>query len=171
MGTPDKNVQMTEHLQPSVLVIVLRLLGVIFLLDTAMAVVIAGFYALNNAHEWHNAYIGFLLLAHTFKYIVITVTVVKLFADWAGRAYYLTGHHLVERLGLVNTTETTYELSQVKSVVVQQAWLGRHFNYGTIKLKFAGGGKQTDLLLRDIHNPSRYKEYFDQYMQVQGWVR
>jgi hypothetical protein len=35
-----KNAQMTDHLQPIVIVIVLRLLGVIFLLDTAMAFVI-----------------------------------------------------------------------------------------------------------------------------------
>lgn len=171
METPDKNVQMIEHLQPSVLVIVLRILGVIFLLDTAMALAIMGFYALNNAHEWHNAYIGILLLAHTFKYVVITITVVKLFANWAGRAYYLTDHHLIERLGLVNTTESTYELTQVESVIVQQTWLGRRFNYGTIKVKLSGGKKQTDLLLRDIHNPERYKDYFDQYMQVKGWIR
>jgi uncharacterized membrane protein YdbT with pleckstrin-like domain len=108
------------------------------------------------------------LVAHTFKYILITVTVVELFADWAGRADYVTGHHLVERLGLVNTTETTYELSQVKSVVVQQIWLGLRFNYGTIKLKFDDGGKQTVLMLRDINNPARYKQYFEQCMLVKG---
>lgn len=166
MEAPDKNVEMTEHLQPSVLVIVLRLLGVIFLLDTAMAFAIAGFYALNNVSQWHNAYIGVLLLAHTFKYAVITVAVVKLFADWAGRTYYLAGHQLVERLGLLTATQTTYELAQVKSVAIQQGWLGRRFNYGTIKLTFASTGNQTIILLRDINEPKRYQDYINQHLQA-----
>lgn len=159
------------HLQPSAVVIVLRILGVLFLLDTVLAFFILGFFGLNNFQEWHDAYIGVLLVAQTFKYIVVAVFVVKLFSKWAGRAYYLSGHHLIEKLGLVNTTETTYELSQVKSVVAQQSWLGRRFNFGTIKLKFAGSGKELEVILKDINNPNGYKDYFDQHLNVQGWVR
>lgn len=171
MQPPDNEAQITEHLQPSVVVILLQLLVMLFLLDTVMAALIAGFYALNNVHEWHNTYIAVLLLLHTVKYLFVTAIVVKLFSQWAGRSYYIHGHHLIERLGLVNITETTYELSQVKSVIIQQPWLGRRFNYGTIKLSFAGGGETKQLILRDINNPARYKAYIDQHMQVQGWVR
>lgn len=171
MESPNNLNRRLEHLQLSVLVIVLRLLAVLFLLDTIYALTIIGYFGLSNAHEWHNSYIWFLWLAHIVKYIIVTILVIRLFADWAGRAYYLAGHHLIERLGLVNNTETTYELSQVKSVVVKQNWLGRHFNYGTIKLSFAGSGVTKDVILRDIHNPNVYKEYFDQHLQVQGWVR
>lgn len=160
-----------EHLQPSVLVIVLRLLGVLLLFDAVYSLLLLGFFGLNNAHEWHNSYIGLLWVLNIVKYVVISGAVVKLFADWTGRAYYLSGHHLIERLGLINTTETTYELSQVKSVVLSQTWLGHRFNYGTIKLTFAGAGGSQDVRLRDIHNPNSYKDYFDQHLNVQGWVR
>lgn len=160
-----------EHLQPSVLVIVLRLLGALLFLDTILALIILGFFALNNVHEWHNSYILFLLLANTLKYFVLSALVIQMFGDWAGRAYYLSGHHLIEQLGLVNITETTYELSQVKSVIVKQSWLARRFNYGTILLSFAGGDKEKVLTLRDINNPMVYKQYFDEHLQVQGWVR
>lgn len=163
--------QQVEHLQPSVVVIVLRLLAALFLLDTVLALLIVGFFALNNAHDWHNSYILFLLLAQTIKYFVVTALIIQLFSEWAGRAYYLAGHHLIERLGLVNITETTYELSQVKSVIVKQSWLARRFNYGTIQLSFAGGGKEKEVTLRDINNPMAYKQYFDDHLQVQGWVR
>lgn len=160
-----------EHLQPSVLVIVLRLLGVLFLFDAIYSLLLLGFFGLNNAHEWHDSYIGLLWAANLVKYILVSATVMKLFAEWAGRAYYLSGHHLIERLGLINTTETTYELSQVKSVVLTQTWLGHRFDYGTIKLAFAGTGGSKDVKLRDIHNPNAYKDYFDQHLNVQGWVR
>ena len=163
--------QQIEHLQPSVLVIVLRLLAALFMLDTILALIILGFFALNNVHEWHNSYIIFLLLANIVKYFLLSGLIIQLFSDWAGRAYYLSGHHLIERLGLVNITETTYELSQVKSVVLRQTWLARRFNFGTILLSFAGGGKEKEVILRDINDPMKYKQYFDDHLQVQGWVR
>lgn len=160
-----------EHLQPSVIVIVLRLLAVLFFLDTIIALIILGFFALGNVHEWHNSYILFLLFANTVKYLFLSALIVQMFGDWVGRAYYLSGHHLIERLGLVNVTETTYELSQVKSVIVKQSWLARRFNFGTIVLSFAGGGKEKEVVLRDINNAMTYKQYFDEHLQVQGWVR
>ena len=160
-----------EHLQPNVLVVVLRLLAALFLLDTTYALLLFGFFALNDVHEWHSSYIALMILVLAIKYGITAVFTTKLFADWAGRAYYLSGHHLFERLGLVNITETTYELSQVKSVIVHQSWLGRRFNYGTIKLSFAGSDKQQEIMLRDVNNPMKYKRYFDDHLQVQGWVR
>lgn len=168
----DKNdIVATEHLQPSVIVLLFRLLGAIFLLDTVYSFLILGFFGLNNVHDWHDPYILFLWLAGIAKYLIITVMAVKIFAQWASRNYFIRGHHMIERLGLVNITETTHELSQVKSVIVRQTWLGRRFNYGTIKLSLAGGTGAEEVILRDINNPTRYKNYFDQHMQVQGWVR
>lgn len=163
--------EITEHLQPSVIVLLFRLLGAIFLLDTVYSFLILGFFALNNVHDWHDPYVLLLWLADIAKYLIITGMAIKIFAQWAGRNYYIHGHHLVERLGLVNITETTHELSQVKSVIVRQAWLGRRFNYGTIKLNFAGSAPVEEVVLRDITNPARYKDHFDQHMQVQGWIR
>lgn len=160
-----------EHLQPNVIVLLFRLLGVIFLLDTVYSFLILGFFALSNDHDWHNSYVLLLWLAGIFKFLLIASVAIKIFAQWAGRNYYIHGHHLVDRLGLVNITETTHELSQVKSVIVGQTWLGRRFNYGTIKLSLAGGSGTELVIMRDINDPSRYKDYFDQHMQVQGWIR
>lgn len=169
---PSTNTKpMLEHLQPSVLVIVLRLLAVLFMLDIIYAFIILGFFSLNDLHDWHNSYILFLWLVHAAKYLIITFAVIKLFAQWAGRNYYLSGHHLIERLGLFNITETTHELSQVKSIVVRQTWLGRRFNYGIIKLSFAGAAVEQEIIIRDVNDPIKYKKYFDEHLQVQGWIR
>jgi uncharacterized membrane protein YdbT with pleckstrin-like domain len=171
MEVADGKKQMVEHLQPSIVVILLRLIATIFMLDTLYALLVVGFFGLNNFHDWHNSYIYGLLLTHTVKYIFITAVVIKLFIDWASRAYYLSGHHLIEKIGLVNTTETTHELSQVKEVVVRRSWLGRRFNFGTIVLSLAGSAKSQDVIIRDINDPLEYKRYFDEHLQVQGWVR
>lgn len=166
-----KEKQMMEHLQPSAMVILLRLVAAIFLIDTLFALFVIGYYFLGNLHQWHDAYIAVLLAAHTIKFILVTIFIVKLFTRWASRAYYLSGHHLIERIGIVNITETTHELSQVKSVVVKQSWVGQRFHFGTIILTLAGAAKPDEIVLRDINNAKEYKEYFDEYLQVQGWVR
>lgn len=161
-------------MQPSIILIVLKLLASLFIVDTLYALLLLGFLGflgLNNVHQWHTAYVVFLVLVHTIKYVIVAGLVIQQFTEWAGRAYYLSGHHLVERIGLVNITETTHELSQVKSVVLSQTWVGRHFNFGTIKLSFVGNGKEKILALRNITNPGKYKKYFDEHLQVQGWVR
>ncbi len=165
--------EITEHLQPSVLVIVLRLLAVLFMIDTIYALLILGFMGLDNVHDWHTPYIAFLWLAHTLKFVLIAMVVIRLFADWAGRTYYLSGHHLIQKLGLVNITETTFELSQLKSLTVKQGWLGRRFNFGTVGLTFSAYGDQQSVTLREINNPYRYKKYFDDYLEhyLKGEVR
>lgn len=168
---PTNSKPVIEHLQRSAIVIALRLLAILFMLDVIYAVIIVGFLGLNDLHEWHNSYVLFLLLAQIVKYLLLSVLVIRLFVDWAGRSYYLSGHHLIERIGLITITETTHELSQVKSVVVKQGWLGRRFNYGTIRLSLAGSDEQNEVKLTEINNPYKYKQYFDEHLQLAGWVR
>lgn len=163
--------QTIEHLQPNVVVILFKLIATTFMLDTAYGLLLLGFFGLGNFHDWHNSYIYGLVLTHIAKYILISLVMIKLFIDWTSRAYYLSGHHLIEIIGLVNTTETTHELSQVKEVVLKRSWLGRRFNYGTIVLTIAGSSEQQDIVISNINNPLDYKRYFDEHLQVQGWVR
>lgn len=171
MEQPVNNDTLAEHLQRSIVTILLRLLAAIFMLDVVYGFLILGFLGLDNLHGWHLPYVYVLFVTNLLKYLVMTAVVISLFVDWAGRSYYLSGHHLIEHVGLINITETTHELSQVKSVVFNQTWLGRRFNYGTIRLTLAGTGGNQEVIIRDVNNPSRYRQHFDQHLQVQGWVR
>ncbi len=168
MKTPSNKKFTVEHLRPSAVVIVLRLLAVLFLFDTVYAFIIFVFFGLGDSQLLHSSFVVVLWLLHTIKYILVTVIVIRLFANWAGRAYYLSGHHLVERLGLVNTTETTYELSQLKSIALSQNWLGRRFNYATFVLKFSGSNTSSNVILRDINNPSRYLDILNEHLKARG---
>lgn len=159
------------HLRPSVVVIVMRLLAALFLLNILFVALLLGFFGLSNLHDWHASYVLALVALAFVNLGMLTAIVIQLFAAWAGRNYYLIGHHLIEKLGILNVTEVTHELSQMKSVVAYQTWLGRKFNFGTIKLSFAGAGSDREVVIRDITDPAAYKKYFDAHLQVQGWVR
>ena len=169
---PPKPKETVEHLQPSVPVLVARLLAVIFIIDGVYSLLILGFAAVSAYPSWHVSYVSVLFIAQVAKYLFVAAAIIQLFSQWAGQSYFLHGHHLVERLGLVNITEKTYELSQVKSVEMRQTWFARRFNYGTIKLSFASASKKPqEVILADVTNPMKYKSYFDDHLQIQGWVR
>lgn len=170
MDTTYKN-QPIGHLRPSVVVVVLRLLSSLFMLNILFVGLLLGFFGLNSLHEWHSSYILALVVFAFINLGILSAIVIQLFSAWAGRNYYLIGHHLIERLGILNITEITHELSQVKSVVASQTWLGRRFNFGTIRLSFAGASGDQEVVIRDIADPTTYKRYFDEHLQVQGWVR
>lgn len=159
------------HLRPSVVVIVMNLLAAVFLVNVVFIALLLGFFILNDLHQWHTSYIVGLIFLAIVNLAVLAGVVVQLFATWAGRNYYLLGHHLIEKRGIINITEITHELSQVKSVVSHQTWLGRRFNFGTIRLSFAGAAADKEIIIRDINDPYLYKQYFDEHLQVQGWVR
>lgn len=171
MKKSEDTKQLVEHLQPSIIVILLRILATIFILDTLYVLFIFAFYGLYDLHEWHDSYILGLVLIHTVKFVFIVAIIIKFFIGWASRGYYLSGHQLIERVGILNTTEITHELSQVKEVVLKRSWLGRKFNYGTIILSLAGSSASQDVYIRDVKNAVEYKRYFDEHLQVQGWVR
>lgn len=57
------------------------------------------------------------------------------------------------------------------SVIAYQSWLGRRFNYGTANPSFADNNQQKEIVLRNINTPMKYKTYFDQHLQAQGWAR
>jgi len=163
--------QLREHLQPSIVVILLRILATIFVLDTLYVLAIFAYFGLYDLGEWHNAYILGLVVVHSLKFLLVVVLISKLFVDWASRGYYLSGHQLVEHIGLLNTVEITHELSQVKEVALKESWLGRKLDYGTIVLSFAGSSTSQNVYIRDVKNAMGYKRYFDEHLQVQGWVR
>jgi uncharacterized membrane protein YdbT with pleckstrin-like domain len=159
---PIKNTKsVIEHLQPSVAVLVIRILVVLFVLDTAYAWIILSYSYLIDLHSWHNSYIAFIWIVHTVKYILLSGIVIRLFADWAGRRYFISDRNTIERVGLINTTESTYDLARIESVAIMQSWLGRRLNYGTIKLTLANSGTRKEISIREINGPYRYKEYFD----------
>ena len=171
MKKSENTEQLLEHLQPSIVVILLRIVAAMFVLDTLYALFIFAFYGLYDLQEWHDSYILGLVLIHTVKFVVITAIVIKLFVDWASRGYYLSGHQLIEKVGILNRTEITHDLSQVKEVVIKRSWLGRKLNYGTIILTLAGSSATQDVYIRDVKDAVEYKRYFDKHLQVQGWVR
>lgn len=91
-------------------------------------------------------------------YLVITVALL-----WANNTFYIDGENLIKKTGIINIKEDMYELNTVRSMTVDQSWLGRIFHYGDITLKTsASGGYQVIVTIDGIQTPQKYKQMIKQ---------
>ncbi len=110
----------------------------------------------------HHAMLSLFFLAIlkilTQAYIILHVTL-----DWANNAYYIEGKHLIKNSGIINIEEESYDLTTVRSVIVNQSWLGRIFHYGDVTLKTsASGGYQVIVTMGGIQNPQDHERMIKQ---------
>jgi len=118
-------------------------------------------FFLNHAlpFDLHNktAYIlTFLHLATTAVQVWGISTVVF---RWLGRSYHITQKHLVQREGIMNCVEKIYDLDIIRSVSIQQSWIGRIFRFGTVNIDISASGGYTDqATLSGVSDPQQYEK-------------
>lgn len=155
-----------EHapIRGSFVILVTKLLTTLFLFEIVYAAV---FYFLT---------LGFALpfdLHHHIAIVILVLEILKVFMQvflmlyvtlsWSSNSYYINGKHLIKRTGIFNSEEDIYEFDTVRSVAVNQSWLGRIFHYGDISLKTsASGGYQVIVTIAGISNPQKYEKTIKQ---------
>lgn len=109
-----------------------------------------------NLHNETAYILTFLHLATTAAQVWGISTVVT---RWLGRTYYVTSKHLVLREGIMNCVEKLYDLGIIRSISVQQSWLGKIFRFGTVSINFSASGGYTDqATLFGISDPQQYEQ-------------
>lgn len=59
----------------------------------------------------------------------------------------------------MNVREDIYEFDSVRSLTVDQSWMGRIFHYGDVALKTsASGGYKEIVTIGGIQNPQKYEQ-------------
>ncbi len=102
-----------------------------------------------------------ILFLELLKISLQLLFILQITLSWSYNMYYLlnNGKHLIKRTGIMNIKEDVYEMDNVRSITVNQSWLGRIFHYGDLSLKTsASGGYQVLVTMMGIHEPSKYEE-------------
>ena len=114
-----------------------------------------------NLHEYAPIILTILhLVKTTFQVWTITTVVFR----WVGNSYQITDKHIVCREGVMNCNEKIYDLNLVRSVSIEQSWLGKIFKYGTVKIEMSASGGYTDqVTLVGVGNPDQYQKMLRRY--------
>ena len=96
-------------------------------------------------------YIGLVVLA-LWALLSALVDIIK----WQNDEFVVTNHRVIRVSGVFNKNILDSSLNKINDVVLQQSWMGRIFNYGTIKILTAT--EEVINLLDRIQNPIGFKQ-------------
>lgn len=160
----ENRTSVTEPIRESLVLFIIRIASVLIVTDLFYAVlnfVLLRAFFLNhelpfNIHEL-TAYI--LTFLHLIKTVLQVWGVSAIVFRWVGNSYHITDKHLVHHEGIMNCIEKIYDLDIVRSVTIQQSWLGKIFSYGTVNIEISASGGYTDqVTLSGVSNPQQYEK-------------
>lgn len=91
----------------------------------------------------------FIILVLLKTYLMIVVTIM-----WIEEYYEITPKEVIHKNGFIFKVEERHKLSHIGSVTLDQGFLGRVFNYGTLRLY--NWTQEKNIYLYLIHNPRKY---------------
>lgn len=154
-----------EPIRGSILILVAKLATALLLLDLLYVgiyyLLTLGFELPFNLHH----HISLLLLFVFFlKFFMQLFLILNVTLSWANSAYYLAGKHLIRKSGILHIQEDVFHFDNIRSISINQSFLGKLFNYGDITVKTsASGGYQGDIVMTEIANPKKYEAVLRKY--------
>ena len=161
----DKNLPVSaHHIRLSLIPVSVRIVGGIFLIDTVYALVLLVLASFSVGSTYvSQVFIGLLLL-HVLNFLFEVGLVLQTVLEWATTTYYINDEHLIRRSGVVRFQEDVYSLHSIRFVNVEEHWLSKMLNYGSVQLTFGMAGYREHVKLKGIVNPKKYEQLFRSYL-------
>ncbi len=116
------------------------------------------FLQLTLPFDLHHKILLLLTLLHIGKSIIQIGFVVIIVTHWVGRSYYIIEKHLIKRQGLFSIKEKIYDLGNIRSVTVNQSFLGKLLHFGDVVIETsASGGYMDKIFVTGIANPENFE--------------
>lgn len=97
------------------------------------------------------------LFIQTFQSLWFLAIIIK----WFYVYYQITPKEILLHTGVIAQRRKHFALEKAESVTLDQSFLGRIFNYGTITIELFLSNSHHAVYLRDIHNPAKYVDIIE----------
>ena len=156
-----------EPIRGSVTILVIKLFLILFFIDVAHSLLSIFLFDLPLLKGVHYQLVTVMFFTHTIKNIIEIYFVIWIVLNWISSVYYLTEKNIIKRTGIFQTNEQIYDLKKIRSVEVNQGFIGKLLNYGDITIQTsASGGYQHEIYLTGIANPEKYREIFKHCLEI-----
>ena len=153
-----------HHIRGSVFVLIFRVFIVAFLIETLYAFLLAALVYSKIGAAYTQSILESLWLLQTVKFVIEIFLILNIVTRWATTTYYLRDDLLVRVTGIVEVKEDLYDLKNARTLVVEQTWLGRLLNYGTLRVTIASSGFREEVVLAAVSTPRLYEHWINQYL-------
>lgn len=168
-GESAEQSHQSEPIRGSVIVMVWQL--VIFLIFTDLVYTLTNtllmrvyFLQLTLPFDLHHKIFLLLAILHIFKSILQIFFIVTIVMHWIGKSYYIAEKHLIKREGIFSIREKIYDLNNIRSVTVNQSFLGKFFHFGDVLIETsAAGGYMDKILVSGIAKPENFEAKLRHY--------
>jgi uncharacterized membrane protein YdbT with pleckstrin-like domain len=106
-------------------------------------------------YKWEPDYSVVLQVIVAGVAIIVLISMLIDIVRWSREAYYVTNRRVIHVSGVFNKKVLDSSLSKINDVILNQSWLGRLLNFGTIKILTATD--EVVNLLDRINNPIGFK--------------
>ncbi len=161
--TPDQPGKLREPIRESLILFIIKIAAVLIVTDTiyaALNFVLLQAFFLNHVLPLNlHAFAPYILtILHLAKTVFQIWGISSIVSQWVGNSYQITKRHLVHNMGIMNYTEKIYDLNIIRSISIQQSWIGKIFKYGTVNIEISASGGYTDkVTLFGVPNPQQYE--------------
>lgn len=154
----------THHIRESLFVLSIKLVSVLIafhLIKSALLLVASlgpenFFWAMLGAPGGATRFY-FLSAVNSLLSIVEGFLIVFIALWRESNSFYFSENRLIHYYGISGTHERIYELAHIRSVTLDQSWLGKMFHYGNLKVTLAVSGYHEEIILRGIVDPKKYE--------------
>ncbi len=161
------NDQTKIELQPireSTVLLVSRIVFLMILCDAVYLII--RLFALDLNKNWvPHRDITFMFLLFLSSLYVIQAIIVSIFIEkWSHRYYFIDKDKMIEIKGVISRKERIYELKNVKSVKLDQGFLARIFNYGTVYITITSPNIIEELMLINVSQAKTIVDYIKKFL-------
>jgi uncharacterized membrane protein YdbT with pleckstrin-like domain len=160
----NPNHEIIKPIRRSVAILIIKIFFLLFLVDTVYAFLLIANVSGYIPVDLLSSYAVFIWVIYTAKFIFLAYLVLKLIIDWTNTLYYVANDHLIRQRGVLNTTETIFQLSDIEAVVMSRSWLGRTLNYGDVTITFDVARQKEFVYLYAVNDPERYESFFSTFV-------
>jgi uncharacterized membrane protein YdbT with pleckstrin-like domain len=130
------------------------LFGRIFKEIIILIVLVVGYITVRTELQTDQAFlfqIAFLVVG-----IIVLISLLADFLRWKNEEYIVTTRRVIHSRGVMSKKILDSSLSKINDVVLEQSWMGRMMNYGTIRILTASDEVINALI--NIYNPIGFKQ-------------
>lgn len=142
------------NIRISIVFLVLKMI----LLDILMSLIALAFFGVISSGSLTDQVNSFLISNSAVYFLALAgvklVFILYIVTQWLNEYYEITPAQVIYKKGAIWRKVDIHDFSLVRSIGIQQSFLGRILNYGTISIYDRGVYKY--FFLNYIHNPHRY---------------
>jgi membrane protein YdbS with pleckstrin-like domain len=143
----------SDYLRESTVILVLRLLFLMLLTDGASLLIRFLFFDLNQ----HFSFSASILLVYGIVVVLLYVfqifLIINIILKWTNNYYVIDKDQLIHVSGVLTRKEHIIDITNLKSVRINQDILGVLFHYGTVLLTIASPSMKEEIKVPNIYQP------------------